>query len=121
MLQVKRLTIADQSLHDIRASMPTASDSWEVEAVAEYRFINGLEQWLVKWKDYGEDHNTWEPWENLLSDAAQVDARKVQDATLPSMASKLTVKTLRAILEARKLETTGLKPDLVARLIRSLA
>ena len=49
-----------------------------------------------------------------------MDARKVQDATLPSMASKLTVKTLRAILEARELETTGLKPDLVARLISSL-
>jgi hypothetical protein len=50
-----------------------------------------------------------------------MDARKVQDATLPSMASKLTVITLRAILEARKLETTGLKAVLVARLLSSLA
>ena len=31
------------------------------------------EQWLVKWKGYGDDRkrNTWEPWEHLLTEAAQ--------------------------------------------------
>ena len=119
--QVTRFRIADESLLSIRAALPTASDSWEVDTVAEYRCVGGTEQWLVKWKDYGEDRNTWEPWENLLSEEAQAEARTIRDATLPSIASKLTVPVLRRLLEEHGWESSGLKADLVARLLQGLA
>ena len=44
--------------------MPTENEQWKVESVVQYRCQYGTEQWLVKWKDYGEDRNTWEPWEH---------------------------------------------------------
>ena len=40
------------------------------------------EQWLVKWKGYGEDRNTWEPWDNLLTEQAQAEAQRVKAAAL---------------------------------------
>ena len=107
--------------------MPTASDSWVVEAVVQYRYLNGTEQWLIKWKDegqlqFGEDHNTytWEPWENLLTDEAQAEARKAKTHALPSVVSKLTVALLRKELAERNLETGGLKTALIARLLAAL-
>ena len=63
----KRFKIEDDSMLAIHAEMPTSNDDWEVEAVLQYRMKYGVEQWLVKWKGYGEDHNTWEPWANLLT------------------------------------------------------
>ena len=53
-------------LHEIRAEMPTRDDVWEVESVVQHRSYYRKDQWLVKWKDYPEARNTWEPWENLL-------------------------------------------------------
>ena len=50
---------------EIRAEMPTLDDAWEVENVVQHRTFYRKDQWLVKWKGYGEDKNTWEPWENL--------------------------------------------------------
>ena len=55
-------------LHEIRAEMPTLDELWEVEAVVQYRSYYRKGQWLVKWKNYDEARNTWEPWENLLLD-----------------------------------------------------
>ena len=48
-------------LLEIRAEMPTMDDSWDVEAVVQYRTYYRKEQWLIKWQGYGEDRNTWEP------------------------------------------------------------
>ena len=77
-----RFTIHKDSLLQIRAEMPSADDSWEVEAVVQFRSYYRKEQWLVKWKGYGEDRNTWEPWENLLTEQAQAEARQVKAAAL---------------------------------------
>lgn len=63
-------------LHEIRAEMPTQDDVWEVEAVVQYRSYYRKGQWLVKWKDYPEARNTWEPWENLLLDCCLVAREK---------------------------------------------
>ena len=124
-----RYKIVDDSLYAIRAEMPTSSDNWEVETVVEYRMVYGVEQWLVKWKTYGEDRNTWEPWENLLTEEVQSEAQRVKDASLPtSMAGlkKLTVPRLIDALQARSLPTEGnegrraLKDVLVARLFEAL-
>jgi hypothetical protein len=43
-------------------------DSWDVEAVVQYRTYYRKEQWLIKWQGYGEDRNTWEPKEHLLEE-----------------------------------------------------
>ena len=48
--------------------MPTMDDSWDVEAVVQYRTYYRKEQWLIKWQGYGEDRNTWEPKEHLLEE-----------------------------------------------------
>ncbi|KAJ1625024.1 hypothetical protein T492DRAFT_1042882 [Pavlovales sp. CCMP2436] len=54
--------------------MPTSDDEWEMEKLLQYCTYYRQEQWLIKWKDYGEDRNTWEPLAHL-SDDVQVDAQ----------------------------------------------
>ena len=73
---------------------------------------HGVEQWLIKWKGYGEDRNTWEPWDNLLTKEVQQEANRTKDVALPSMAHKLTVPMLRETLQAKGLESVGLKDAL---------
>ena len=95
----------------------------QVEAVIQYRMTYGVEQWLVKWKGYGEDRNTWEPWEHLLTAEVQAEASKVKDASLPTSKTgleKLTLPRLRDALTARGLDTSGRKPEVVARLLAAL-
>ena len=48
--------------------------------MVQYRCQYGIEQWLVKWKDYGEDRNTWEPWDNFLNDEMRSEARAAREA-----------------------------------------
>tara|TARA_B110000196_G_C20650253_1_gene432640 strand:- start:149 stop:445 length:297 start_codon:yes stop_codon:yes gene_type:complete len=90
--------VDEDSLLQIRAEMPSSSDDWEAESVAQYRIQYGVEQWLIKWRGYGEDRNTWEPWENLLTVEVQLDACKVKENALPSVAKKLTVALLKQAL-----------------------
>lgn len=109
------------SLNCSHSSPPTCLP--QVESVVQYRMVYGLEQWLVKWKGYGEDGNTWEPWENLLTAQVQQEARKVKDASLPTSMqglNKLTLPRLRSALQDRGLETTGLKAVVVGRLFAAL-
>ena len=85
-LQPEGRTEADGSksngLLEIRAEMPTMDDSWDVEAVVQYRRYYRKEQWLVKWLGYGEDRNTWEPRENLLEEWVQKQADQVKSKAL---------------------------------------
>ena len=118
------MTIEPSSLLHIRAEMPTADDSWAVERVTEYRCLYGIEQWLVKWKGYGEDHHTWEPWENLLSSDVEAEARVVRTASLARSEAglgKAVMVTLKAALQERGLDTMGQKSVLVSRLLEALA
>ena len=68
-------------LLEIRAEMPTSDDVWEVERVVQHRSYYRKDQWLVKWKDYPESRNTWEPWENLLLDCC-LEAKDAEGAVL---------------------------------------
>jgi hypothetical protein len=77
---VPRFRLADESLDAIKGEMPSASDHWEVETVLQYRKRYGKEQWLIKWKDWPHDRNTWEFWENLLSEEVQLEAAKLRPA-----------------------------------------
>ena len=97
---------------------------WEVERLNQYRCLYGVEQWLVKWKGYGDDRNTWEPADNLLSSQVQAEAVQVREAALQPRTQagllKFVVVTLKAALEARELDTRGQKAELAARLLASL-
>ena len=86
-------------LHEIRAEMPTQDDVWEVEAVVQYRAYYRKGQWLVKWKDYPEARNTWEPWGNLLLECCLEAREKGTDCS--------TVHEHQ--LEAKKLEAEAKK------------
>jgi hypothetical protein len=85
--RTQRFVIAPDSLQQIRAEMPTVDDEWEVEAVLQYRTYYRQEQWLIKWKGYGEDRNTWEPLAHL-NDAVQADAQRVKACFLAAKTAK---------------------------------
>jgi hypothetical protein len=36
-----------------------------VEEVLDSKVINRKLRYLVKWKDFGVEHNSWEPWDNV--------------------------------------------------------
>jgi hypothetical protein len=38
---------------------------YEVQKVTDVRIRKGKQEFLVKWKGYGADENTWEPYSNL--------------------------------------------------------
>ena len=57
--QVQRFRLDDDSLRLIRAAMPTMNDEWDVEAIRQWRTYYRKDQWLIKWKGYGEDRNVY--------------------------------------------------------------
>ena len=40
-------------------------EEWVVEEILNSKMMNWKLQYLVKWKDFGTKHNTWEPWVNV--------------------------------------------------------
>lgn len=119
-----RYVIEESSLNKIRAEMPTSTDEWEVERVLQYRCQYNIEQWLVKWKSFEEDRNTWEPWENLLSFDVQEEASKIRDREVHHLLTqhgphKVTVVSLKAALEQRGMISSGNKSQLVERLLHT--
>ena len=40
-------------------------EEWIVEEVLDSKVINRKLRYLVKWKDFGIEHNSWEPWDNV--------------------------------------------------------
>ena len=38
---------------------------WVVEEILDSKLINRKLRYLIKWKDFGIEHNTWEPWDNV--------------------------------------------------------
>ena len=43
----------------------TAHEEYEVEHILSKRIVNSQTEYLIKWKGYDEDENTWEPTVNL--------------------------------------------------------
>lgn len=42
-------------------------DEYEVENIVDFRFVKGRPKFLVKWKGFPADDNTWEPEENMTN------------------------------------------------------
>ena len=40
-------------------------EEWIVEEILDSKVINRKLRYLVKWKDFGIEHNSWEPWDNV--------------------------------------------------------
>ena len=40
-------------------------EEWVVEDILDSKLINRKLRYLVKWKDFGVEHNSWEPQENV--------------------------------------------------------
>jgi chromobox protein 1 len=47
------------------AGSDAAEEEYVVEKILEKRIVKGRIEYLLKWKGYGEEDNTWEPSENL--------------------------------------------------------
>jgi hypothetical protein len=40
-------------------------EEWVVEEILDSKVINRKLRYLVKWKDFGIEHNSWEPWDDV--------------------------------------------------------
>ena len=40
-------------------------EEWVVDEILDSNVINHKLRYLVKWKDFGIEHNSWEPWDNV--------------------------------------------------------
>ena len=40
-------------------------EEWVVEEILDSQMMNRKLRYLVKWKDLGAEHNSWEPWDNV--------------------------------------------------------
>ena len=40
-------------------------EEWVVDEILDSKVINQKLKYLVKWKNFGIEHNSWEPWDNV--------------------------------------------------------
>merc|ERR1712227_1072841 len=80
--------------------VPTDSseeEEYEVEKIVSYRFVKKKKQYLVKWVNYNDEWNTWEPLENLDGSQDLVDEFEKKEAEKERRREEA-----RAALEAKK-------------------
>lgn len=74
-----------------------------MDRILQYYCIYGVEPWLIDLKDYDDNMNTWERWENLTSTEVQGEAADVHHSTVKAAANvfNFIVHTLKANLAHR--------------------
>jgi len=69
---------------------------YEIESILKHRKSRNRIQYLVKWKDYGPQFNSWEPEETLLENAAEIINEYKQRIAGTALPKKKALLELRA-------------------------
>ena len=79
--QLDRRVPPDQMklLHRTARQKDTDEPTYEVESVIDHRGNPGQYEYFVKWKNYNDEHNSWEPAVNFLDDKCIQDYWKTHD------------------------------------------
>ena len=52
--------------NDDKQDQSEEQEEYAVEKIVDKRYLNGIINYLIKWKGYDDKDNTWEPIDNLL-------------------------------------------------------
>ena len=68
-----------------------AVQRYEIERIVSKRTTQqGFTEYYIKWKDYNDDENTWEPLENLIEDKASLYTDSSDSSIYPLSSQALT-------------------------------
>ncbi|CAF0809298.1 unnamed protein product [Didymodactylos carnosus] len=59
-------------------------EQYEIERIVDKRFRNGRLEYLIKWRDYPESQNTWEPASNIEPDEERELLSEYEATTKPT-------------------------------------
>lgn len=59
------LTIKGQQVNSPEPTLIKSDEEWKVEQILQERTISKKKQYLIRWKGFRREHNTWEPEDNL--------------------------------------------------------
>ena len=65
--QYSKSTICGQKATPLPPILIQGQEEWEVEKILDLRQRHGKNKYLVRWKEYTQGDDTWEPKENLLN------------------------------------------------------
>ena len=72
----------------IQEKYPDTHD-YEIEKIISHRYFKGKLQYLVSWKGYGPEHNSWEPVQNFNADNLLNSYHKYRGGVvLPALAQR---------------------------------
>lgn len=83
--------------------IPDPKEVWEVECVVDSRIVNGVQQYLVKWKDTWLDNQLLEVWQPLC---LCLRSQKIDAGGCPSL---LQAESYRSMIESTVAPTAGSK------------
>merc|ERR1711937_829386 len=99
---VEEMSLDEGPNPDAGLVVPTDSseeEEYEVEKIVSFRYVKKKKQYLVKWVNYSDEWNTWEPLENLDGSHELVKAFEAQEAEKDRKKDEA-----RAVLEEEKKE-----------------
>ena len=68
-----REQVRGQKKKEIKPIEVNGEKEWKVERILNKRKVRGIEKYLVQWKGFTVEHNTWEKEEDLVNTREAVD------------------------------------------------